>query len=279
MDRRVRFNKVGLDVCEACNIRGEHCTHFSPFRTAIHPKEELIDSLVRWGKRIVPRELGILGGEPFLHPSLAEIIIAARKAFSASRIVITTNGTLLSKADDMMLRTLEKSHTSLHISVHLDTDKYQDNLLMATQRLKQFRIKYHVENYTAAGSWYMIYGLDDKGAPIPYDSDPVKAWDTCFRRDCGKIIGNQLYRCGTVGNIVRAYHEGAIGSKWSRALTHQPATLDCSSQEILEYLRGEVMPECSVCPETIGAVKSRQLSVEDVKQIKARISKERQKED
>jgi len=87
-DGRVRFNKVGLDICEACNIRCEHCTHFSPFRGAIHSKEELIGSLERWGKRIVPRELSILGGEPFLHPSLAEIVVAARKAFYASRIVI-----------------------------------------------------------------------------------------------------------------------------------------------------------------------------------------------
>jgi len=123
----------------------------------------------------------------------------------------------------------------------------------------------------------MIYGLDEMGVPIPYDSDPVQAWNICFRKDCGKIIGDQLYRCGTIGNIVRAYHEGAIGSKWSRALTHKPATLDSKPQEILEYLCDGGMPECSVCPETIGAVESRQLSVEDVRQIKAHILEERQK--
>ena len=276
-DGRVRFHKLGLDVCEVCNLRCEHCTHFSPFRTALHSKEELMDSLTRWGGRIVPRELSILGGEPFMHPDLGEIVVAARKSFFASRIVLTTNGTLLSKADDRLLRTLAKSRVSLHISVHLDTKEYQDDLAVAIQKLQQFRIKHHIESYTAPGSWYMIYGLNSKGVPIPYDSNPLQAWNVCFRRDCGKIIGDQLYRCGTLGNIVRAYHEGAIGSEWSRALTHQPATLDSTPQEILEYIRGGGMPECSVCPETIGAVASRQLSFEDVKQIKAHIREEREK--
>ena len=231
--------------------------------------------MTRWGKRIVPRTLSLLGGEPFLHPNFAEIVVAARKAFPTSKIEITTNGTLLPKVDDLTLELLAKARVSLLISVHLDTREYQDCLALSIQKLHQFHIGYHIESFTSPGSWYIIYKLDDRGVPIPCNSDPVKAWNICFRKDCGKLIGDQLYRCGTLGNIVRAYHEGALSPEWSRVLPHKPVTLDNTSKEIVEYLRSGGMPECSVCPETIGSVTSQQMSVESAKQIKEYIREER----
>ena len=89
---------------------------------------------------------------------------------------------------------------------------------------------------------------------------------------CPEVWGNYMYKCSALANMVKAVHEGAIGSEWNRVLTHKPVTVESSPQEILDYLRRNVaLPECSVCPETHEIILSRQLSTEQVKQIKMSI--------
>jgi len=91
------------------------------------------------------------------------------------------------------------------------------------------------------------------------------------------VHGDYLYRGDHLANVIMAVQEGAIGSEWDRALTHKPVTFESSPQEIREYLLGGAMPECSVCHEKVDSVEARQLSVEEVQQIKQHIRQRNQK--
>jgi len=77
-----------------------------------------------------------------------------------------------------------------------------------------------------------------------------------------------MYKCSTLANIIRAVEDGVIGHEWNRVLTHKPVSFESSTQEIVDYLRKDSIPECSVCPESRESVEARQLSTEEVRRIK-----------
>jgi hypothetical protein len=85
-----------------------------------------------------------------------------------------------------------------------------------------------------------------------------------------------MYSCSVLANTIMAVKEEAIGPEWNRVLMHKPVTFESSPQEILDYLRGGPMPECSVCPKVVK-IESRQLSMEEVQLIKQHVRERHRK--
>ena len=59
---------VEFHVTHDCNFQCEHCGHFNQhkFRGTHISLEELESWFKKWHKRISPKSMSILGGEPFL---------------------------------------------------------------------------------------------------------------------------------------------------------------------------------------------------------------------
>jgi hypothetical protein len=74
-----------------------------------------------------------------------------------------------------------------------------------------------------------------------------------------------------------AVEERVLNSDWHRVLKHQPVTLESTPQEILDYLRGGAMAECSICNEKCEPTEVRQLTSEEVKVIKERLREDKRK--
>ena len=87
-----------IQVAEHCNLNCASCTHFSPLAKESYIAKEDFSSQLKRANLIFNghcKSLKIMGGEPLLHPEIAELQCLARKAMPEIKITLQTNGILL----------------------------------------------------------------------------------------------------------------------------------------------------------------------------------------
>ena len=107
-----RFNKIYLEISNVCNLRCSFCPG-----TKRRPKvmtEEEFSSLLPKLRPYTDFLYFHLMGEPLCHPNLERFLLLAGEA--GFKVILTTNGTLLSKQQEVLLRApaLHKVNISLH---------------------------------------------------------------------------------------------------------------------------------------------------------------------
>lgn len=107
-----RFNKIYLEISNLCNLSCAFCpgTHRKKQAMTVEEFSTLLPKLRPWADYLYFH----LMGEPLLHPNLETFLRMAGEA--GFKVILTTNGTLLPKQQDMLLRTpgLHKVNISLH---------------------------------------------------------------------------------------------------------------------------------------------------------------------
>jgi len=107
-----RFRKIYLEISNICNLRCSFCpgTTRKPMRMDENSFSALLPKLAPWTDYIYFH----LMGEPLCHPNLALYLQLA--ANNGLKVIITTNGTLLKKQQDLLLNAegLHKVNISLH---------------------------------------------------------------------------------------------------------------------------------------------------------------------
>ena len=107
-----RFAKVYVEVSNICNLKCSFCpgTVRAPKRMSVQEFEVILNKIRDYTDYIYFHLLG----EPLCHPDLESLLkIAEDMEF---KVIITTNGTLLSKNKDILLNS--KSHYKTVISLH-----------------------------------------------------------------------------------------------------------------------------------------------------------------
>lgn len=106
-----RFSKVYVEISDVCNLACSFCpkTDRAPHFMTDTELETTLDALVGWTDTVYFH----LMGEPLLHPRLPHFLDAAGER--GFRVILTTNGTLLGKAGDVLLNApaLHKVNVSL----------------------------------------------------------------------------------------------------------------------------------------------------------------------
>ena len=107
-----RFNKVYLEISNVCNLKCAFCPGTK--RKAHVMTEPEFSALLPKIRPYTDFLYFHLMGEPLLHPHLERFLELADEA--GFKVILTTNGTLLAKQKDMLLRSpaLHKINISLH---------------------------------------------------------------------------------------------------------------------------------------------------------------------
>lgn len=115
-----------IHILGKCNLKCANCVNQSPLHTWIKTKEEIFLSITNACKYLHFSDFAILGGEPFLHPELPDIIKGISTILSAHRLRhpfvlhLYTNGTITDRLDMVDLaRTIKECHARVQISQHL----------------------------------------------------------------------------------------------------------------------------------------------------------------
>lgn len=107
-----RFNKIYLEISNRCNLRCAFCpgTKRSPRTMSLEEFSSLLPKLRPFTDYLYFH----LMGEPLCHPQLGEFLALAGEA--GFKVILTTNGTLLSKCESILLNSasLYKVNVSLH---------------------------------------------------------------------------------------------------------------------------------------------------------------------
>ena len=108
----MRFNKVYLEISNLCNLSCAFCPGTKRPKKSMTRAEfaELLPKLRPWTDYLYFH----LMGEPLLHPELETFLALAGQA--GFRVILTTNGTLLEKQQEILLAApgLHKMNISLH---------------------------------------------------------------------------------------------------------------------------------------------------------------------
>lgn len=118
--RKTAVRQAWIELCTDCNLHCRHCYNEAS-GTGIRMSQADF-SLVC--DRLQQAEIGdiqIIGGEPFRHPDICEMLVSAAKQFR--RIEIFTNGTLLTEAHCRLLKALD---IRLALSVYSDAPEMHD---------------------------------------------------------------------------------------------------------------------------------------------------------
>lgn len=127
MDKK-RFNKVYIEITNFCNLNCSFCCPCDRQKRFMTADEfEIITDKVKPFTDYI--YLHVLG-EPLLHPDLLDFLDIAEK--KSLKVIITTNGTLLSKTKDIILskNCVFKVNVSLHsfeANQNINFDQYLEN--------------------------------------------------------------------------------------------------------------------------------------------------------
>jgi len=186
-----------INIVDHCNITCKGCSHFSPIAEERVSPLETVKSDLRRMSELTARnvdEIHILGGEPLLHPDLAEILVAAREAFPGTVISVITNGLLLLKQDEDFWDVCTNNRLTIEVTkypIHLDYPN-----IVKTVEDKGIAFKFHSYTGKAQKTLYKM-PLDIEGRQ---DADGSFSNCTLANRWIALMDG-KMYTCQVAPNV------------------------------------------------------------------------------
>lgn len=126
-----KFKKIYIEITNICNLSCSFCPKTS--RNQEFMSREKFESIIKEINPLTEYLYFHLMGEPLLHPELDKLLSIAEKY--NKKVVITTNGTLISKRQDVLLKSkaIYKIVFSLHSfeanSSEISIEEYLSNII------------------------------------------------------------------------------------------------------------------------------------------------------
>jgi hypothetical protein len=203
--------KLEMHVADVCNLRCEGCNHFANYRNrGVLPLDEGRIWLESWAARVAPVNFSLLGGEPLMNPQLPDYLSLTRRLWPHTRMRLVTNGLLLPSRPDLW-PALERTRTTLTISVHSDDPRYRSRLHRALDCVAREEARRHL------------------------------------RVD---LRDNALWKCPPVAHLRMIAPRFGLDSNpaWAAPLAYQPLTLDADDDALRAFFARGAEPVCGMCP-------------------------------
>ena len=186
-----------LNILDHCNLRCKGCDHFAAVaEERFVSLNDIKKDLAQISKILngdVAR-IGVMGGEPLLHPQLKDILIYTRLFFPKTLIQLVTNGLLLLRQDEEFWRICREQN------IVIVNTKYPINL--DYEAIK--------ETVAVHGVMFELYGgirkITKTSYKIPLDiegrQDPKESFIECFHANtCPLLMEGKLYSCTVAPNV------------------------------------------------------------------------------
>ncbi len=174
-----------LHIVDHCNLKCKGCTHFANISGQYFIDGRILEYRLLRLNYIFAKinKVRILGGEPLLHPDIANILKVVRKSLPYCDLELVTNGLLLDKMTEKFFKTCYENRILLLITAYPDILKRKKNI---EKVLSDFKIKYDfspaVFTFTA--------NLNPKG-----NSDKKETFENCKHTYCTILKDDNIYIC------------------------------------------------------------------------------------
>lgn len=206
----VRRNKIGVDgkvlpifsyvethVMDGCNLKCKGCSHFSNlFKTdAVVEYEQFRSDIERLSQICNVVRLRLLGGEPLLNERLEEYLAVVRQAFPGTDIHIATNGILILKCKEELLKYVSANNIAFDITMYKPVYRLKEEI---QERLERYQVAYHMEKENLE--------VFNKALTVKGNNDAKRSIEACSRKDCLILKEGRLYRC-PISAYIMVYNE------------------------------------------------------------------------
>lgn len=241
---RVRVEAFELHVVEHCNLRCTACCNMSPYLAERTLAVAEIEAMCRTVAAHLDVDVfKIMGGEPLLHPHIAEVLRAVRRSGISQTVRLFTNGLLLHTMTDEFWAALDE----LTISNYTSAPVKPALLAAARAKAREFDVVLNVKP-VAAFSEVMR-------AEREHDPEQLQRnYDACWlRHRCMVVRNRQFYMCtraAYAGEFHRDLLHGAHAEDHAAALLGDGVPLDSTDlgEALLAYLnRSEPLVSCRFC--------------------------------
>ena len=195
IQKKYFMNKFGLEyhLVDSCNLRCAGCSHYSSLldKLTYTPLDKIIKEMsilkLKTNHGTSLKWLRLLGGEPLLHPELAECIKIIRGYFTETRITLVTNGLLLDKMPDRFYEECKDSKVEIQVTNYgiIDIDAIFDYI-----KAKNISI----EVYRTCKSWYY--------RNIRLTDGDIDCFKNCYHKSmCPNYRNGKIFLCPQMAYI------------------------------------------------------------------------------
>lgn len=202
-DGRVRVEAFELHPVEHCNLRCGNCCNMSPFVERRWLTAAEVSTLAcRMAQALVADVVKVMGGEPLLHPEIAQVVRALRESGVGDRVRLFTNGLLLASMKDEFWESLDE----LTISSYSSAPVRPAILELARAKARRHDIVLNVKPVDAFSQVLSPrYEVDDQHTQLTFD----RCW---LRHRCMVVRDGRFFTC------TRAAYAG----EFLRHVRHEP---------------------------------------------------------
>lgn len=190
------LNYFCFALVKHCNLNCKYCDHFSPLAEKKYADINVLKKdFIRISKLVDVKNIGIMGGEPLLHPNINLFIKVIREIFKNSKINIYTNGILLENKEDSFWE------ACFNYKIGIVITKYPLKLNFKTiinkAKNKNIPISLYVTEGENCRKMYKM-ALDLDGT-----QDALKMHKICWNNkgSCIYFENGKFFQCSIVGNI------------------------------------------------------------------------------
>ena len=248
------IEQLELHVTHACNFTCEGCSHYSNHgHTGNISLDDCEEWLYGWSKRVKPKTFTILGGEPTLNKDLPEIVYMVRAMFPdpTTGIDVITNATglhLQPRLPQMLVATGATLAVSIHSTEHPNyIKKFKRGYKLAKKWKHDLGVWVEFWDFTNK-EWVRQYkGFGDRMMPYE-DNNPRKSWEVCISKYAMQLHEGKLWKCPALAYLPMQAKKYNLSDKWNPYLKYQSLDVDCTDEELQEFLNREDESFCSMCP-------------------------------
>jgi len=197
-------------ITQVCNLSCEGCTNYSDLRHSGYvPWAQGRAEIEAWLSRITIKEFGIIGGEPLINPEWRDWITGMRNLLPEAQLRFTTNGLLLSRAEDILDICEEVGNIVLKITVHVQDEKLEEHVSKLQNSRNWVPVtEYGIQRWVGSNGVRLQINRPETFLKTyknsyenmaPWDSDPDEAFKICCQKTCPLLYQGKIYKCSTSG--------------------------------------------------------------------------------
>lgn len=236
-----KIRNFNTPLVEHCNLKCRGCDHFAPlakpgfadlttFEKDFVRLSELLDGDVD--------RIGLMGGEPLLHPRIADFLPIARKCFPKTRIRIVTNGVRLLKQKENFWRACAESDIVIEVTKYPIRLNFEQMRNVCVSHGVTFAFREDTGEVEKT-SYHIPLDLEGR-------QDIRKNFSKCFHANYAiSLREGKLYTCTAVPNIRHFneyFHLNLPVTRQDSINIHQAK----NAREIFEFLC-QPIPFCRFC--------------------------------
>lgn len=200
-DAELVVGNIDLPITTRCTLRCKHCANLIPqYKNASDfSLDNILDGLNKFLECIdLVVRVNVLGGEPMMHPQLAEIIEALNSSPKVYHTVLTTNGTVIPD-NSKLYEALQNPKNEVRISEYAQCKKKSQEL---EEKLRSNNVYYTIKNFGQNDFlWYDFGGFENRIKSPQCLEQQYKNCDVEWH----SLLNGRLYPCP------RAAHATDIG--------------------------------------------------------------------